>query len=87
MSNDKQFYEKVDKMFEDKLFYEEISVIRVKDLKADKILENLDYENLLRFDANLNMYKLHTDGTWILVNNENFKPIIVKKEVHKKTSS
>ena len=87
MNNDEQFYGKVDKMFEDKLFYEEVPVIRVKDLKTDKVLDNLDYDNLLRFDANLNMYKLHTDGTWILVNNENFKPIIINKEVHKKTSN
>lgn len=77
---DEKFYKKVDKLFEDKLQYEEIPVIRVKNLKDEKVLENLDYDNLLRFDSKLNMYKLQKDGTWILVNNPDFKPIIVYKE-------
>ena len=75
-----QFYEKVDKMFEEKLQYEEIPTIKVRDLKEDKILENLDYKNLLRFDSNLDMYKIQNDGSWIKVNNPNFKPEIVYKE-------
>lgn len=74
------FFEKVDKMFEDKLKYEEVPVIRVKSLKEDKILENLNYEKLLRFDSALNMYKLQNDGTWVLVNNPDFKPVIVYQE-------
>lgn len=74
-----QFYNKVDKMFEDKLYYEEVPVVRVKSLKEDKVLENLPYEKL-RFDSNLNMYKLLEDGTWVLVQNPDFKPVIVNKE-------
>lgn len=78
------FYKKVDEMFEEKLQYEEIPIIRVKNLKDNKILENLNYDKLLRFDSNLNMYKLQNDGTWVLVDNPNFKPIIVYKEKFKK---
>lgn len=77
----KQFYEKVDKMFEEKLKYEEVPIIRVKSLKDNRILENLNYDKLLRFDANLNMYKLQNDGTWVLVNNPDFEPVITYKEV------
>ena len=73
------FYEKANKMFEDKLQYEDIPVIRVKDLKNNVVLENIGYDKV-RFDANLNMYKLQEGGTWELVNNPNFKPIIVYKE-------
>lgn len=76
----KNFYEKVDKMFEEKLQYEEIPTIKVKSLKDNRILENLNYDKLLRFDSNLNMYKLQNDGTWVLVDNPDFKPVIVYKE-------
>ena len=75
-----KFHEKVDKMFEEKLQYEEIPTIKVKSLKENRILENLNYDKLLRFDSNLNMYKLQNDGTWVLVNNPDFKPVIVYKE-------
>lgn len=78
MSN--KFYEKVDKMFEEKLQYEDIPIIRVKSLKDNRILENLNYDKLLRFDSNLNMYKLQNDGNWKLVENADFKPVIVYKE-------
>ena len=81
-----QFYEKVDKMFEGKLQYEEIPKIKVKDLKNDKILENIQYEKLLRFDSNLNMYKLQKDNSWVLVENENFKPVIVYEEIFKNSN-
>jgi hypothetical protein len=77
---DKKFHEKVDKMFENKLQYEEIPAIKVKSLRDNKILENLNYDKLLRFDSNLNMYKLQNDGTWALVDNPDFKPVIVYKE-------
>lgn len=79
--SDKIFYDKVDNMFENLLKYEESPIIRVKDLKINKILENLPYDKL-RFDANLNMYKLLEDGSWILVNNPDFSPVIVYKEKH-----
>lgn len=78
--NNNLFHEKVDKMFEEKLQYEEFPVIRIRDIKENKILENIDYKNLLRFDADLNMYKLQKDGTWMIVNDANFKPEIVYKE-------
>ena len=82
-----QFYDKVNKMFEEKLKYEEIPTIKVRDLKESKILENIDYENRLRFDSNLNMYKLQDDGFWVKVNNPNFKPEIVYKEKYIKNRS
>jgi len=74
------FYEKADKMFEEKLQYEEVPVIRVKSLKENRILENLNYDKLLRFDSNLNMYKLQNDGSWAAVDNPDFKTVIVYKE-------
>ena len=75
-----KFYEKTDKMFGDKLFYEPKNVIRVKNIKEDKILGVLDLNySKLMFDSNLNMYKLDEGGIWTLVNNENFKPIIVSE--------
>ena len=52
-------------------------------MKNDTIkvsIVNLNYEKLLRFDADLNMYKLQNDGSWILVSNPDFKPVIVMKE-------
>jgi len=79
-----KFFKKVDGMFEEMLKYEEIPVIRVRDLKINKVLENLNYDKV-RFDANLNMYKLLDDGAWILVNNPDFKPIIVYKDKYIET--
>lgn len=73
------FYEKVDKMFEEKLQYEEIPVIRIKDLKNDLILNDINYDKV-RFDSELRMYKLQDNGEWTLVNNPGFKPIVVYKE-------
>jgi hypothetical protein len=77
---DEQFLKKTEQMFEEKLEYEEVPIIRVKSLKDNKILENLNYEKLLRFDSELNMYKLQNDGTWVLINNPDFKPVIIYKE-------
>ena len=79
---DKEFYNKVDEMFESKLKYEEIQVIRVKDIKENKVLHHLDYDKLIRFDANLNMYKLLPNGNWVKVENENFKPIVTTIDKH-----
>ena len=81
--SDEKFYEKVDKMFESKLYYEEVPVIRVKDIKNNKILEDLNY-NFIRFDSLLNMYKITNEGNWVLVQNENFKPVVVQVEKTKK---
>lgn len=75
----KQFEEKVQKMFEEKLQYEEIPTIRIKDLKNDVILDNINYDKV-RFDSELRMYKLQDSGEWALVNNNDFKPVIVYKE-------
>ena len=80
------FCGKVDRMFEDNLYYEERPIIRVKSIRENKILENLNYDKLLRFDANLNMYKLSGDGSWVLVNNPDFKPVIVNTDVYIKKS-
>jgi len=77
---DEEFLKKTEQMFEEKLEYEEVPIIRVKSLKDNKILENLNYEKLLRFDSELNMYKLQNDGTWVLINNPDFKPVIIYKE-------
>jgi len=75
----KQFEEKVQKMFEKKLQYEEIPTIKIKDLKNDAILDNINYDKV-RFDSELRMYKLQDSGEWTLVNNNDFKPVVVYKE-------
>lgn len=80
-----KFFKEVDKMFEEKLKYEEVPTIRVKNLKTNTILENLNYDKV-RFDVNLNMYKLMDDGSWAMVNNPDFKPVIVYKDKYIKSS-
>ncbi len=77
-----KFYKRADKMFAEKLSYEPKSVIRVRNVKDNKVLGPLDINySKLMFDANLNMYKLGTDGEWTMVNNENFKPIVVEEKI------
>jgi hypothetical protein len=78
-----QFFEKVDKMFEEKLGYDEIPAIKIKDISKNEILENIDYKNLIRFDSLLNIYKLQKDGLWTIVNNPNFKAVIGYREIFK----
>lgn len=80
-----KFFKEVDKMFEEKLKYEEVPVIRVKNLKTNSILENLNYDKV-RFDVNLNMYKLLDDGLWVIVNNPDFEPIITYRDKYIQTS-
>ena len=75
----KEFFEKVDEMFEKNLAYEEKAVIRLQNTKDGKILENINYSRL-RFDSDFNMYKSQEDGTWVQVITEDYKPIIVVKE-------
>ncbi|MFA5068294.1 MAG: hypothetical protein WC466_09735 [Candidatus Izemoplasmatales bacterium] len=72
------FYEKVEKMFSEKLQYQEIPTIRIKNLKENKILENINY-SFIRFDSNLNIYKMQNDGNWTIVNNPLFKAVLVFK--------
>ncbi len=72
------FYEKVEKMFSEKLQYQEIPTIKIKDLKENKILENINY-SFIRFDSNLNIYKMQNDGNWTIVNNPLFKAVLVFK--------
>ncbi len=69
---DKEFHNKVDKMFESRL---DRNFIRIKDLANDKILDDDDMNyDLVVFDSNLNIYKL-VNGVPILVENKNFKAI------------
>lgn len=72
--SDKKFHKKVDKMFESKL---KQNFIRVKDLGSDKILteSDMNYKKVF-FDSNMNIYKIK-DGELTLVENENFKAIIL----------
>lgn len=77
---DKEFISKVDTMFKETLNYVPRNVIRVKNIRENKILglNDINYSKL-RFDAQLNMYKFDESGDWVLVNNENFKPIIAEE--------
>ena len=78
MSKDAEFHKKTDMMFTEKLNYPVKSVIRVKNIKEDKIIseDSMNYSRLM-FDSKLNMYKLGEQG-WILVTDVNFKPVIVE---------
>ena len=66
---DKEFHDKVDKMFESKL---RRHIVRIKDVENNKILteEDMDYKRVL-FDSDLNIYKI-VDGVPTLVENKNF---------------
>jgi len=75
------FYKKAEDMFEQNLKYEEVPTIKIKDLKNNKVLHNIDYKNLLRFDSNLNIYKMQNDGSWVAVNNDDFKAIVICDEI------
>lgn len=74
----KEFHEKVNQMFESSLYYKGVPSIRIKSVKEDKILDNIDYGRI-RFDASLNIYKIQNDGSWKFVFNENFKPVIIEE--------
>lgn len=71
---DKEFHDKVNDMFEEKL---RRYVIRVKDVANNKIFADseMNYDRVL-FDSNLNIYKIE-NGIPILVENENFKAILL----------
>ena len=71
---DKEFHDKVDKMFESRL---RRHIVRIKDLESDKILteDDMNYSKVL-FDSDLNIYKI-IDGTPRLVENKNFKAILL----------
>jgi len=71
---DKEFHDRVDKMFESKL---DRNFIRIKDLANDKILDGNDMNyDLVMFDSNLNIYKF-VNGVPTLVENENFKAVYI----------
>lgn len=71
---DNEFHDKVDNMFESIL---KRQLIRVKDIKNNKILSESDmnYEKVL-FDSYLNIYKVTSAGP-VLIENQNFKAIIL----------
>jgi len=79
MSKDKKFHEKTDKMFSEKLNYKVRQIVRVKNIKENKVLsvDEINYSRLM-FDSELNMYKLNEYGYWNLVASETFKPVIVE---------
>ena len=79
MSKDKEFHEKTDKMFSEKLNYQVRQTVRVKNTKENKVLsvDEINYSRLM-FDSELNMYKLNEHGYWTLVASETFKPVIVE---------
>ena len=83
---DNDFFKKVDKMFEDKLAYEDRIVIRIENVKDKTILENINY-NYLLFDSNLNMYKLQPDGKYVKIIVDGFRPVIVVRELKKPQNS
>lgn len=71
---DKEFHDKVDKMFESRL---KRHIIRIKDMEKDMILteDDMNYEKVL-FDSDLNIYKI-VDGIPSLVDNQNFKALLL----------
>ncbi len=71
---DKEFHDKVNDMFEEKL---RRYVVRIKDVANNKILaeSDMNYDRVL-FDSNLNIYKIE-NGVPVLVENQNFKAILL----------
>lgn len=71
---DDDFYDKVDDMFESRLKH---YIVRIKDLKENKILSetDMDYYKFL-FDSDLNIYKI-VDGVPVLFENKNFKAFLI----------
>jgi hypothetical protein len=71
---DKEFHDKVDKMFESRL---KRHIIRIKDLANEKILteDDMNYEKVL-FDSDLNIYKV-VDGVPSLVEDQNYKALLL----------
>lgn len=72
---DNEFYIDTNKMFEEHLGYNEFMSIRIKDINRNIVLENINYDKLIRFDSEFNIYKL-VNESWELVNNENFKAVV-----------
>ena len=71
---DKEFHDRVDKMFESRLHR---NIIRIKDLEKNKILteDDMNYGKVL-FDYDLNIYRV-IDGIASLVENSNYKAIML----------
>jgi hypothetical protein len=71
---DEEFYDKVDGMFEARL---KRHIVRIKDIDRNIILteDDMDYSKVL-FDSDLNIYKV-TDGVPVLVENKNFKALLL----------
>jgi len=71
---DKEFHDKVDKLFESRL---KRHIIRVKDMEKDIVLteEDMNYEKVF-YDSNLNIYKM-IDGKLSQVENKNFKALLL----------
>lgn len=72
---DKEFHDKVSEMFESRL---KRHVVRIKDLEKDKILteQDMNYSRVF-FDSDLNIYKKNEDGSIELVENGNFKAVLL----------
>jgi len=71
---DKEFHDKVDRLFESKL---KRHIIRIKDMKKGNILteDDMNYSKVF-FDSNLNIYKM-VDGELLEVENKNFKALLL----------
>jgi len=77
---DTEFIKKVETMFQENLTYTPKMVLRVKNIKENKVfgINDMNYGKI-RFDHNLNIYKFDEKGEWVLVNNDNFKAIVVEQ--------
>jgi len=71
---DKEFHDKVDKMFESRL---KRHIIRIKNLEEDKILteDDMNYGKVL-FDSDLNIYKV-VDGVISKIEDSNYKALLL----------
>jgi hypothetical protein len=71
---DKEFHDKVDKMFESRL---KRHIIRIKNLEEDKILteDDMNYGKVL-FDSELNIYKV-INGAISKIEDPNYKALLL----------
>lgn len=79
MTPDEEFYKQANNIFEEKLHYEEIDTVLIKDMSKNIILNSIPYSKIL-FDSDLNIYKKE-NGTITKVDNPNFKAVVVKTPV------
>jgi hypothetical protein len=73
--NDK-FHSDIDEIFESYLKTEARPVIRIT--KGGKVITKMNYDKVM-FDSELNIYKRMPDGTLSMINDPDFKAVVISQ--------